>query len=139
MAQLNTKGGDRRDYHKRVKRAYDLRSKIAHGARFDRVSVASQTDFNFVRELIEGGHIPDDVTIEVLTQARNDLIERTFESLRGVPRAIVHLYDATAPEFRKIVLGLDRDGVKTLTQNVARTVTSRGRRDRRSLYAAIQP
>ncbi|MGH8780025.1 2-isopropylmalate synthase [Paraburkholderia sp.] len=83
---------------------------------------ASQTDFNFVRELIEGGHIPDDVTIEVLTQARDDLIERTFESLRGVPRAIVHLYNATAPEFRKMVFGLDRDGVKALAVNAARTV-----------------
>ncbi|RKE35130.1 2-isopropylmalate synthase [Paraburkholderia sp. BL23I1N1] len=83
---------------------------------------ASQTDFNFVRELIEGGHIPDDVTIEVLTQARDDLIERTFESLRGVPRAIVHLYNATAPEFRRIVFGLEKSGVKELAQNAARTV-----------------
>jgi 2-isopropylmalate synthase len=83
---------------------------------------ASQTDFNFVRELIEGGHIPDDVTIEVLTQARDDLIERTFESLRGVPRAIVHLYNATAPEFRRIVFGLDKSGVKELAQNAARTM-----------------
>ncbi|MGC2038899.1 2-isopropylmalate synthase [Paraburkholderia caledonica] len=83
---------------------------------------ASQTDFNFVRELIEGGHIPDDVTIEVLTQARDDLIERTFESLRGAPRAIVHLYNATAPEFRKIVFGLDQNGVKELAQKAARTM-----------------
>jgi 2-isopropylmalate synthase len=83
---------------------------------------ASQTDFNFVRELIEGGHIPDDVTIEVLTQARDDLIERTFESLRGVPRAIVHLYNATAPEFRKIVFNLEKSGVKELAQNAARTM-----------------
>ena len=83
---------------------------------------ASETDFNFVRELIEGGHIPDDVTIEVLTQARDDLIERTFDSLRGAKRAIVHLYNATAPEFRKIVFGLDRDGVKTLAVNAARTI-----------------
>ncbi|ASL45381.1 2-isopropylmalate synthase [Burkholderia sp. AD24] len=83
---------------------------------------ASQTDFNFVRELIEGGHIPDDVTIEVLTQARDDLIERTFESLRGVPRAIVHLYNATAPEFRKIVFGLEKSGVKELAQKAARTM-----------------
>ncbi|MGF6723254.1 2-isopropylmalate synthase [Paraburkholderia sp. GAS41] len=83
---------------------------------------ASETDFNFVRELIEGGHIPDDVTIEVLTQARDDLIERTFESLRGVPRAIVHLYNATAPEFRKIVFGLERDGVKQLAVKAARTM-----------------
>ncbi|SAL86035.1 2-isopropylmalate synthase [Caballeronia arvi] len=83
---------------------------------------ASQTDFNFVRELIEGGHIPDDVTIEVLTQARDDLIERTFESLRGVPRAIVHLYNATAPEFRRIVFGLEKSGVKELAQSAARTM-----------------
>ncbi|WP_196236950.1 MULTISPECIES: 2-isopropylmalate synthase [Burkholderia] len=83
---------------------------------------ASETDFNFVRELIEGGHIPDDVTIEVLTQARDDLIERTFASLRGAKRAIVHLYNATAPEFRKIVFGLDRDGVKQLAVNAARTI-----------------
>jgi 2-isopropylmalate synthase len=83
---------------------------------------ASETDFNFVRELIEGGHIPDDVTIEVLTQARDDLIERTFESLRGVPRAIVHLYNATAPEFRRIVFGLSQQGVKDLAQNATRTI-----------------
>ena len=83
---------------------------------------ASETDFNFVRELIEGGHIPDDVTIEVLTQARDDLIERTFASLRGAKRAIVHLYNATAPEFRKIVFNLDRDGVKQLAVNAARTI-----------------
>ncbi|NML29733.1 2-isopropylmalate synthase [Paraburkholderia antibiotica] len=83
---------------------------------------ASQTDFDFVRELIEGGHIPDDVTIEVLTQARDDLIERTFESLRGVPRAIVHVYNATAPDFRKIVFCLDQNGVVELAQKAARTV-----------------
>ncbi|WLE63901.1 2-isopropylmalate synthase [Burkholderia plantarii] len=83
---------------------------------------ASDTDFNFVRELIEGGHIPDDVTIEVLTQARDDLIERTFASLRGARRAIVHLYNATAPEFRRIVFGLEREGVKQLAVNAARTI-----------------
>ncbi|MGU5162677.1 2-isopropylmalate synthase, partial [Pseudomonas aeruginosa] len=64
---------------------------------------ASDTDFNFVRELIEGNHIPDDVTIQVLTQAREDLITRTFESLRGAKKAIVHVYNATAPSFRRIV------------------------------------
>ena len=102
---------------------------------------ASETDFNFVRELIEGGHIPDDVTIEVLTQARDDLIERTFESLRGVPRAIVHLYNATAPEFRRIVFGLDKSGVKELAQNAARTMkrVSPTPRRRRTSHAAIQP
>lgn len=75
---------------------------------------ASQTDFDFVRELIEGGHIPDDVTIQVLTQARQDLIERTFESLKGAKKAIVHYYNATAPSFRKIVFKQDKAGVKQI-------------------------
>ncbi len=75
---------------------------------------ASQTDFDFVRELIEGGHIPDDVTIEVLTQARDHLIERTFESLRGARRAIIHIYNAIAPNFRRIVFNQDREGIKAL-------------------------
>ena len=64
---------------------------------------ASQTDFDFVRTLITEQHIPDDVTIQVLTQAREDLIRRTFESLRGTKRAIVHVYNAVAPHFRRIV------------------------------------
>jgi len=75
---------------------------------------ASQTDFDFVRELIEGGHIPDDVTIEVLTQARDDLIRRTMESVRGAKQAIIHVYNATAPAFRKIVFATDRAGVKQI-------------------------
>ena len=66
---------------------------------------ASQTDFDFVRLLIEGGHIPQDVTIEVLTPAREHLIRRTFESLRGARRAIVHVYHATSRPFREIVFG----------------------------------
>ncbi len=75
---------------------------------------ASDTDFSFVRTLIEGGHIPDDVTIEVLTQARPHLIERTIESLRGAKRAIVHVYNATSPTFRRIVFDMSRDEVKQL-------------------------
>src|SRR5450631_4783769 len=69
---------------------------------------ASQTDFDFVRDLVEGGHIPDDVQISVLTQARDDLIERTVESLVGAPRATVHLYNAAAPLFRRVVFGASR-------------------------------
>lgn len=69
---------------------------------------ASQTDFDFVRLLIEQGLIPDDVTIQVITQSRSDLIERTIESLRGAPKAIVHLYNATAPAFREIVFNQDQ-------------------------------
>lgn len=75
---------------------------------------ASDTDFGFVRTLIEGGHIPDDVTIEVLTQARPHLIERTIESLRGAKRAIVHVYNATSPTFRRVVFDMSRDEVKQL-------------------------
>ncbi|WP_374341188.1 2-isopropylmalate synthase [Methyloversatilis sp.] len=75
---------------------------------------ASDTDFSFVRTLIEGGHIPDDVTIEVLTQARPHLIERTIESLRGAKRAIVHVYNATSPTFRRVVFDMSRDEVKRL-------------------------
>ncbi|MDE2129633.1 MAG: 2-isopropylmalate synthase [Betaproteobacteria bacterium] len=83
---------------------------------------ASQTDFDFVRELIEGGHIPDDVTIEVLTQAREDLIRRTFESLRGARQAIVHVYNATAPNFRRIVFNVDEAGCTQIAVNAARLI-----------------
>ncbi len=69
---------------------------------------ASQTDFDFVRSLIEDGHIPDDVTIEVLTQAREHLIRRTMESLKGARRAIVHIYNATSKPFRDIVFGMSK-------------------------------
>ncbi|MBN9428099.1 MAG: 2-isopropylmalate synthase [Burkholderiales bacterium] len=83
---------------------------------------ASQTDFDFVRELIEGGHIPEDVTIEVLTQAREDLIRRTMESVRGARRAIVHLYNAVAPAFRRIVFDTDPAGVQKIAVDSARLI-----------------
>ncbi len=75
---------------------------------------ASQTDFDFVRKLIEEDRIPDDVTIQVLTQAREPLIHRTFEALAGAPRAIVHLYNATAPVMRRVVLGMSEDEIVEL-------------------------
>ncbi|MBS0454544.1 MAG: 2-isopropylmalate synthase [Proteobacteria bacterium] len=81
---------------------------------------ASQVEFDFVRKLIEEDRIPDDVTIQVLTQARDHLIERTFESLQGAPRAIVHLYNAVAPVMRKVVLGMDEDGIVELATSHAR-------------------
>jgi 2-isopropylmalate synthase len=81
---------------------------------------ASQVEFDFVRKLIEEGRIPEDVTIQVLTQAREPLIRRTFEALQGAPRAIVHLYNATAPVMRKVVLGLDEDGIVELATSQAR-------------------
>lgn len=80
---------------------------------------ASQTDFDFVRHLIENRLVPDDVTIQVLTQAREDLIRRTFESLRGAKRAIVHMYNATSPVFRRTVFGLDRAGTIQLATSAA--------------------
>jgi 2-isopropylmalate synthase len=81
---------------------------------------ASQVEFDFIRKLIDEGLVPDDVTIQVLTQAREPLIRRTFESLRGAKRAIVHLYNATAPVMRKVVLGLDEDGIVDLATSQAR-------------------
>jgi 2-isopropylmalate synthase len=75
---------------------------------------ASQTDFDFIRELIEGGKIPQDVRISVLTQAREDLIERTVQSLADAQRATVHMYNATAPVFRKVVFRIGRDECKAL-------------------------
>lgn len=72
---------------------------------------ASETDFNFVRYIIENNLIPDDVTIQVMTQAREDLIERTFEALKGAKSAIVHVYNATAESFRRIVFNKTRQEV----------------------------
>lgn len=86
---------------------------------------ASQTDFDFVRELIDQQLIPADVTIQVLTQAREHLIRRTFEALRGAPRAIVHLYNSTSPVQRRVVFGLDRDGVVDMAVNGARLIRAR--------------
>ena len=81
---------------------------------------ASQTDFDFVRRLIEDDLIPDDVTIQVLTQSRDELIRRTFDALRGARRAIVHLYNPTAPLFRRVVYGKDRAGIVAIATNGAR-------------------
>jgi 2-isopropylmalate synthase len=81
---------------------------------------ASQVEFDFLRKLIDGNLVPDDVTIQVLTQAREPLIRRTFEALQGAKRVIVHLYNATAPVMRKVVLGLDEDGIVDLATTQAR-------------------
>lgn len=77
---------------------------------------ASQTDFDFVRLLIDDGHIPDDVSIQVITQSRPDLIARTFAAVAGAPRVIVHLYNAIAPAWREQVFALDRTGVRQLAE-----------------------
>src|SRR5262245_732945 len=83
---------------------------------------ASQTDFDFVRELIDHNLIPDDVTIQVLTQARTEQIERTFEAVRGARRAIVHLYNSTSTVQRRVVFGLDRAGIIDIAVTAARCV-----------------
>jgi 2-isopropylmalate synthase len=83
---------------------------------------ASQTDFDFVRKLIEERRIPDDVTIEVLTQSRADLITRTIESLAGARRAIVHLYNPVAPAFRRIVFNADQETVKQIAVSGTRLI-----------------
>jgi len=83
---------------------------------------ASQTDFDFVRQIIEEGLIPDDVTIQVLTQAREELIRRTFESLKGAKRAILHLYNSTSTLQRRVVFGLDKQGIADIAVNGARLV-----------------
>ncbi len=81
---------------------------------------ASQTDFDFVRLLIEEDLIPDDVVIQVLTQARDHLIERTYESIRGAKQAIVHLYNSTSTLQRRVVFGLDKDGIRDIAVQGAR-------------------
>jgi len=81
---------------------------------------ASQTDFDFVRQLIEQDLIPDDVTIQVLVQCREHLIDRTFESIRGAERAIVHFYNSTSVLQRRVVFGLDKDGITDIATSGAR-------------------
>lgn len=75
---------------------------------------ASDTEFNFLRTLIEEGHIPEDVTIQVLTQAREHLINRTFEALKGVKRAIVHVYNSTSTQQREVVFGKSKEEIKKI-------------------------
>jgi len=89
---------------------------------------ASQTDFDFVRLLIEQRHIPDDVTIQIITQSRPDLITRSFEALRGARRAIVHLYNATAPAWRQQVFASDCAGVLALAERGAEQIREQTQR-----------
>jgi len=80
---------------------------------------ASQTDFDFVRKIIDEGLIPDDVIIQVLTQARDPLIRRTFEAIAGSKQAIVHLYNSTSTLQRRVVFGLDKEGIKKIATDGA--------------------
>ncbi len=88
---------------------------------------ASQTDFDFVRKLIDEKRIPEDVAIQVLTQAREDLIVRTFESLRGVHKAVVHFYNATSPVFRRVVFQNDKDATIALAVKGAALIRDQAR------------
>jgi len=89
---------------------------------------ASQPDFDFVRQLVEEDLIPDDVMIQVLTQCRPEQIERTFESLRGAPRAVVHLYNSTSTLQRRVVFGLDRAGIVDIAVRAAKLCRTLRRR-----------
>lgn len=89
---------------------------------------ASQTDFEFIRELIENRHIPEDVTIQILTQARSELIARTFEAVRGARRVMVHLYNSTSTTQRRVVFKLDRAGIVGIAINGAQCILDHARR-----------
>ncbi|MGM0521279.1 MAG: 2-isopropylmalate synthase [Pseudomonadota bacterium] len=108
--------------HERKQRLFDLLVNVG----FKEIEVgfpsASQTDFDFVRALIEQDKIPDDVTIQVLTQARPHLIERTFEALKGAKNAIVHVYNATDPMFRRVVFQVDKEECVKIAMDATRQI-----------------
>ena len=106
----------------RKKKMFELLVKMGYKEIEVGFPAASQTDFDFVRQLIKEDLIPDDVVIQVLTQAREHLIERTYESLEGVNQAIVHVYNSTSTLQRKVVFDLDKDGIKDIAVNGARLV-----------------
>ena len=86
---------------------------------------ASQTDYDFVRSLVDDGAIPEDVTISVLTQSRGELIDRTLDACIGIPRATVHLYNALSPLFRNVVFRMDRDQIRELAVDGTRQIMAR--------------
>ena len=104
----------------RKKRMFDLLVRMGYKEIEVGFPSASQTDYDFVRELIEGNHIPDDVTIQVLTQCRDHLVERTFDAIRGSKQAIVHFYNSTSVLQRRVVFGLDQDGIIDIALQGAR-------------------
>ncbi len=103
-------------------RLFDLLVKVGFKEIEIGFPAASQPDFDFCRKLIEEDRIPDDVRIQVLTQARPELIERTYEALEGAKRAIVHVYNSTSTVQREQVFGMDREGIKQIAVNGARLV-----------------
>jgi 2-isopropylmalate synthase len=104
----------------RKRRMFDLLVRMGYKEIEVGFPSASQTDFDFVREIITEGAIPDDVTIQVLTQCRPELIERTFQACLGAPRAIVHFYNSTSILQRRVVFRADRDAVKAIATDGAR-------------------
>ncbi|MEZ5116214.1 MAG: 2-isopropylmalate synthase [Candidatus Nanopelagicales bacterium] len=106
----------------RKRRMFDLLVRMGYKEIEVGFPSASQTDFDFVRELIEQDAIPDDVVIQVLTQSREHLIERTYEAIAGAKQAIVHLYNSTSTLQRRVVFGLDRDGIKDIAVHGAQLV-----------------
>ncbi|MGD0941683.1 MAG: 2-isopropylmalate synthase [Terracidiphilus sp.] len=104
----------------RKRRMFDLLVRLGFKEIEIGFPAASQTDYDFCRELIENDRIPADVTVQVLTQAREHLIHRTFEALRGAPRAIVHVYNSTSTLQREVVFKMDREGVKKIAVDGAR-------------------
>ena len=104
----------------RKRRMFDLLVRMGYKEIEVGFPSASQTDFDFVREIITEGAIPDDVTIQVLTQCRPELIERTFLACQGAPRAIVHFYNSTSILQRRVVFRADRDAVKKIATDGAR-------------------
>ncbi len=101
----------------RKRRLFDLLVRLGFKEIEIGFPAASQTDFDFVRRLIDEGRIPEDVTIQVLTQAREELIERTFQAIEGAPSAIVHLYNSTSELQRRVVFGLGRRGIIDIAVN----------------------
>src|SRR5581483_7417462 len=106
----------------RKRRLFDMLLKLG----FKEIEVgfpaASDTDFSFVREIIDQNLIPDDVTIQLLTQSRSELIEKTFEAIRGAKRAIVHLYNSTSELQRRVVFGLEKSGIIDIAVTGARQI-----------------
>jgi 2-isopropylmalate synthase len=114
--------------HERRMALYTLLIKIGYKQIEVGFPAASQIDFDFVRYIIERDLIPDDVTIQVITQARAELIERTFESIKGAPRVIVHLYNSVSPTHRRVVFGADREQIIDLAVGATLDIRDRSGR-----------
>ncbi|HEX3787526.1 MAG TPA: 2-isopropylmalate synthase [Pseudonocardiaceae bacterium] len=106
----------------RKRRMFDLLVRMGYKEIEVGFPAASQTDFDFVREIIEDGAVPEDVRIQVLSQCRPELIDRTFEALRGAPKAIVHIYNSTSILQRRVVFREEREGIKKIATSAAEMV-----------------